>query len=102
MKISGMSPEESAGKLLLEEKVGVVPGSLLTQCGQRYDRCCYAHSLSEIEEAPKRMGRLIDRHCQKIAIGNSYLQHTRYDRNQARLKEPEASILEEESLCPLI
>jgi aminotransferase len=66
-----MSPEESAGKLLLEEKVAVVPGPAFGQCGERYVPCCYAPSLSKIEEAPERIGRFIGRHCQKITTGDS-------------------------------
>ena len=68
-----MSPEESAGKLLLEEKVAVVPGQAFGQSGERYVRCCYVPSLSRIEEAPERIGKFIGRQCQKITMGNSYL-----------------------------
>jgi aminotransferase len=62
IKVTGMTSEEFAEKLLMEEKVAVVPGTAFGQCGEGYIRCCYATSLSEIEEALKRMGRFIDRH----------------------------------------
>lgn len=73
IKIAGMSREEFGGRLLLEEKVAVFPGSAFGQYGERCIPRCYAPSLSKIEEAPKRMGRFIDRHCQKTIIGYSYL-----------------------------
>ena len=62
IKITGMTSEEFAEKLLMEEKVAVVPGSAFGQCGEGYIRCCYATSLPEIEEALKRMGSFIKRH----------------------------------------
>jgi len=62
IKVTGMTSEEFAEKLLIEEKVAVVPGSVFGQCGEGYIRCCYATSLPEIEEALKRMGRFIQRH----------------------------------------
>jgi aminotransferase len=62
IKITGMTSEEFAEKLLMEEKVAVVPGSAFGQCGEGYIRCCYAASLPEIEEALKRMGRFVERH----------------------------------------
>jgi len=62
IKITGMTSEEFAEKLLMEEKVAVVPGSAFGQCGEGYIRCCYATSLPEIEEALKRMGEFIKRH----------------------------------------
>lgn len=62
MKSTGLSSDEFAEKLLIEEKVAVVPGSTFGQCGEGYIRCCYATSLTEIEEALKRMGRFVERH----------------------------------------
>ncbi len=62
IKVTGMSSEEFAERLLVEERVAVVPGSAFGQCGENYIRCCYAASLSEIEEALKRMGKFIERH----------------------------------------
>lgn len=62
IKATGLSSEEFAEKLLLEEKVAVVPGSAFGQCGEGHVRCCYATSLSDIEEALSRMGRFVERH----------------------------------------
>jgi aminotransferase len=62
IKITGLTSEEFAEKLLWEEKVAVVPGSAFGQCGEGYVRCCYAASLPEIEEALKRMGKFVERY----------------------------------------
>ena len=62
IKITEMTSEEFAGKLLAEEKVAVIPGSAFGKCGEGYVRCCYATSLPEIEEALVRMGRFIEKH----------------------------------------
>ncbi len=62
IKITGMTSEEFAEKLLMEEKVAVVPGSAFGTSGEGYVRCCYATSLKEIEEALRRMERFVQRH----------------------------------------
>jgi aminotransferase len=62
IKSTGMTSEEFAEKLLMEEKVAVVPGTAFGQCGEGYVRCCYATSLEDIEEALSRMGRFVGRH----------------------------------------
>jgi aminotransferase len=59
IKATGMNSEEFAEKLLLEEKVAVVPGTAFGPCGEGFVRCCYATSLPDIEEALKRMDRFI-------------------------------------------
>jgi aminotransferase len=62
IKVTGMSSEEFAEKLLMEEKVAVVPGNAFGSCGEGYVRCCYATSMPEIEEAIKRIGRFVDKY----------------------------------------
>jgi aminotransferase len=57
-----MKSDEFAEKLLMEEKVAVVPGTAFGKYGEGYIRCCYATSLKEIEEALQRMGRFVERH----------------------------------------
>ncbi len=57
-----MTSEEFSEKLLLEEKVAVVPGSAFGKCGEGYVRCCYATSLADIEEALGRLKRFVSRH----------------------------------------
>jgi aminotransferase len=65
IEITGMTSDEFAEKLLMEEKVAVVPGSAFGSCGEGYIRCCYATSLLEIEEAMRRMGKFVERHRRK-------------------------------------
>ena len=59
---TGLSSEEFCEKLLMEEQVAAVPGNAFGSSGEGYIRCCYAASVSNIEEAIERMGRLIQRH----------------------------------------
>jgi aminotransferase len=60
--VTGMNSEEFSEKLLMEEKVAVVPGAAFGQCGEGYVRCCYATSLADIEEALNRMGRFVQKY----------------------------------------
>jgi aminotransferase len=62
IKCTGMTSEEFAEKLLVEEKVAAVPGIAFGQCGEGHVRCCYATSLGEIEEALSRMKRFVDKY----------------------------------------
>ncbi len=62
IKGTGMNSEEFAERLLIEEKVAVVPGVAFGQCGEGYVRCCYATSLVDIEEALSRMKRFVNKH----------------------------------------
>jgi len=62
IKGTGMTSEEFAKKLLIEERVAVVPGTAFGQCGEGYVRCCYATSLADIEKALLRMGRFVNKH----------------------------------------
>jgi aminotransferase len=58
---SGLTSEEFAEQLLLEEKVAVVPGSVFGASGEGYIRCSYASSLESLQEAIKRMNRFMKR-----------------------------------------
>ncbi len=62
IKSTMMTSEEFARRLLMEERVAVIPGSAFGGCGEGYVRCCYATSLPEIEEALERIGRFVRRH----------------------------------------
>jgi aminotransferase len=64
IKATGLSSEEFAERLIMEEKVAVVPGTAFGECGEGYVRCCYATSMDDIEKALKRMGRFVKR-CKK-------------------------------------
>jgi len=62
INITGMTSEEFVERLIKEEKVAVVPGSAFGECGEGFVRCSYATSLSNIEEALRRMGRFVERY----------------------------------------
>ena len=55
---TGLSDEEFSERLLMEEKVAVVPGSAFGRSGQGHVRASYATSLPNIEEALKRVRAL--------------------------------------------
>ncbi|MFC1893187.1 aminotransferase class I/II-fold pyridoxal phosphate-dependent enzyme [Chloroflexota bacterium] len=61
---TGMTSEQFAERLLIEEKVAVVPGTAFGECGEGYVRCCYATSLDDIEEALIRIRRFVGKHRQ--------------------------------------
>jgi len=62
ISVTGLSSEDFAEKLLVEERVAVVPGSAFGKSGEGFIRCCYATALDEIKEALERMGRFVERH----------------------------------------
>lgn len=59
IKEFNMSSEEFATKLLMEEKVAVVPGTAFGDCGEGYLRISYAYSLENLKEALSRIERFI-------------------------------------------
>ncbi|MED1439913.1 aminotransferase [Aeribacillus composti] len=59
IKSTGLSSEEFAERLLLEEKVAVVPGNVFGQSGEGYIRCSYASSMEQLQEAMKRIKRFV-------------------------------------------
>ena len=67
IRSTGLSSEDFAERLLLEEHVAVVPGNVFGECGEGHIRCCYATSMEEIEEALERMGRFVKRHRSREA-----------------------------------
>jgi aminotransferase len=60
---AGMSGEEFAERLLIEEKVAMVPGGAFGPTGKGHVRACYAAPMEEIEEALVRIGRFIEKHA---------------------------------------
>lgn len=62
IKSTGMSSDEFCEKLLIEEKVLVVPGSAFGECGEGYIRACYAASMDDLTEAIKRIARFIKKY----------------------------------------
>ncbi len=58
---TGLASEEFAERLLQEEKVAVVPGTVFGACGEGFVRCSYATSMALIEEAMSRMASFVQR-----------------------------------------
>lgn len=59
IRSTGLTSEEFASRLLKEQKVAVVPGSVFGDCGEGYLRCSYATSYEELVEALARIGEFI-------------------------------------------
>jgi aminotransferase len=59
----GMDDAEFAERLLVEEKVAMVPGSAFGATGKGHVRACYATSMEEIEEALTRISRFVEKHA---------------------------------------
>lgn len=55
IKHTGLSDEEFAERLLMEQKVLVVPGSVFGPGGAGHIRCCYATATPKLEMALQRM-----------------------------------------------
>jgi len=59
---TGMSAEEFAEKLILEQKVAVVPGHVFGEGGAQHIRCSYATSLENLEMAIDRIDAFLQQH----------------------------------------
>jgi len=59
---TGLTDNEFTERLLLEERVAVVPGSAFGPSGAGHVRACYATGYEKLEEALRRIGRFVDRH----------------------------------------
>ena len=59
---TGMTSADFCEKLLIEEKVAVVPGTAFGDCGEGFIRACYAYSIENIIEAMKRINSFVARH----------------------------------------
>lgn len=62
IKSLGMTSEEFATKLLMEEKVAVVPGTAFGDCGEGYLRISYAQSFENLKIALDRIEKFVSRH----------------------------------------
>jgi aminotransferase len=62
IKSSGMNCLEFAKKLLIEEKVAVVPGTAFGDELNDYVRICYASSFDNLKEALRRIDSFLKRH----------------------------------------
>lgn len=61
IKEFNMTSEEFATKLLMEEKVAVVPGTAFGECGEGYLRISYAYSIENLKEALGRIKKFIQK-----------------------------------------
>ena len=61
IKEFGMTSEQFANELLMEEKVAVVPGTAFGQCGEGFLRISYAYSLEDLKKALERLERFINK-----------------------------------------
>lgn len=61
IKSTGLTSEQFAEKLLIEEKVAVVPGAVFGESGEGYIRCSYASSMEQLQESIKRIKSFLDR-----------------------------------------
>lgn len=61
IKEFSMTSEEFATKLLMEEKVAVVPGTAFGECGEGFLRISYAYSLENLKEAVFRIHKFVNK-----------------------------------------
>lgn len=59
IKSTGLTSDEFCERLLMEEKVLVVPGEAFGECGEGFVRACYASSMDNIIEALKRIEKFV-------------------------------------------
>ncbi|HHW69971.1 MAG TPA: aminotransferase class I/II-fold pyridoxal phosphate-dependent enzyme [Clostridiales bacterium] len=59
---TGMTSEEFCERLLMEEKVAVVPGNAFGESGEGFIRCSYACSMENINEALNRIGNFVKKY----------------------------------------
>lgn len=62
ISVTGLSANEFCEKLLLEDKVMVLPGDSFGEQGKNHVRICYATPYEGIKEALQRIERFVDRH----------------------------------------
>jgi len=61
IKKFGLTSDEFATRLLMEEKVAVVPGTAFGDCGEGFLRISYAYSLSDLKRALEKMKTFVSR-----------------------------------------
>jgi aminotransferase len=61
IKSTGMTSSEFCEKLLMQEKVAVVPGDAFGECGEGFVRVCYSRSMDDIIEAVNRIKRFVEK-----------------------------------------
>ncbi len=58
---TGLTSDQFTERLLVEERVAVVPGSAFGASGEGHVRMCYATAYDQLEEALRRIGRFVGR-----------------------------------------
>lgn len=61
IKSTGLTSAQFAERLLLEEKVAVVPGDVFGESGEGHIRCSYASSMEQLQESIKRIKSFLER-----------------------------------------
>ncbi|MCR5369347.1 MAG: aminotransferase class I/II-fold pyridoxal phosphate-dependent enzyme [Clostridium sp.] len=61
IKRFGMTSDEFATRLLMEEKLAIVPGNAFGDCGEGFLRISYAYSLKDLKKALTRLKRFVAR-----------------------------------------
>ncbi|MCP3740650.1 aminotransferase [Rossellomorea sp. BNER] len=59
VEATGLSSEQFAEQLLMEQKVAVVPGNVFGKGGEGHIRCSYATSMEQLQEAVKRIKKFV-------------------------------------------
>ena len=59
IKKFGLTSEEFATRLLMQEKVAVVPGTAFGDCGEGFLRISYAYSLSDLKKALEKIEKFV-------------------------------------------
>ncbi len=57
---TGLTSMEFCDRLLLEQKVAVIPGDAFGTCGEGYVRCSYAYSQEKIRQCLGRIARFVE------------------------------------------
>lgn len=61
IRSTGLTSDEFANQLLLEERVAVIPGTAFGDSGEGFIRCSYAYSIEAIQTALERIERFVER-----------------------------------------
>lgn len=61
VRATGLTGEQFAERLLMEEQVAVVPGNAFGACGESHVRCSYASGMDELREAVARISRFVEK-----------------------------------------
>lgn len=59
IRSTGLTSNEFCERLLMQEKVAIIPGNAFGDCGEGYVRVSYSYSLNHIKEALKRIKKFI-------------------------------------------